>query len=80
VGTSHKAPGVKSKTGYLAIEQRKHNSSKRFHLVGLESTLKGDTTEKEILLRSSSSIVRTRRTTTVAAIARRPATNVETKT
>jgi hypothetical protein len=53
VGTSHKAPGVKSMTGYLATEQSdvtmedwspgyrtaQTNNRKRFYLVGLEPTL-----------------------------------------
>jgi hypothetical protein len=81
VGPSHKAPGVKSRTGYLATEQsdatmqdwllateqRKPNKRKRFYLVGLESTSKGDTTEREILLLASSSIVHTRRLGTAIA-------------
>jgi hypothetical protein len=43
------------------------NNRKRFYLVGLEPTLKGDTTEREMLLRASSSIVHTQRLGTAIA-------------
>jgi hypothetical protein len=83
VGTSHIAPGLVTwlpnramqqwRTGYMAAEQCKSNNRKRFYLVGLEPTLKGDTTERAmILLRASSSNIHTRRQAT--------STDVETKT
>jgi hypothetical protein len=35
VGTSHTVPGVRSRTGYLATEQCKPNTRKRFYLSAL---------------------------------------------
>jgi hypothetical protein len=70
VGTSHNAPGVSSRTGYLTTEQS--NAT-------VENASRHDR-KREILLHAKSSIVRTRKRTTVATIVRRPATNVETKT
>jgi hypothetical protein len=61
------------RTGHLATEQCKPNNRKRFYLVGLEPTLKGDTTERAmVLLRASSWIVRTRRLGTTTTVTYSP--------